>query len=231
VLKVREPEAGSWSAPGFLQDAAWVLPYGYAIAPDLTAAFVKQWWQAVKARFSGRRSDMEVAVDGMLELNRQHLAARDAELARSHEREMEMLSIIRETIPLQQRPLEQFVAPVGPSVTSAKLAPGDIEPVTIDVPEADEIRSMGELAWEGLGEIVLRTDGFRFHTGGLSIENPEKNGFLMARVHDPRFEQASNPYTEAANRRSEIVVLARKGYKNGELVKIEIVDFVREIPQ
>jgi hypothetical protein len=25
--------------------------------------------------------------------------------------------------------------------------------------------------------------------------------------------------------------LARKGYKNGELVKIEIVDFVREIPQ
>jgi hypothetical protein len=51
----------------------------------------------------------------------------------------------------------------------------------------------------------------------------------MARVYDPRFQEAENPYTEAASRHAEIVVLARRGYKNGELVRIDIVDFVREI--
>jgi len=206
-----------------------MLPLGYSIAQDLTAEFVKQWWEAVKARFSGKPSDVDRATDAMLQLNREHLAARDAEAARSHEREMQTLSIIRETLSLQQRPLEQFVAPVGLSVGSATFRPGRALPVIFGTQEANVIRELGDLTWEPLAEIVLRTDGFRFHTGGLSIENPERTGFLMARVHDPRFDEAQNPYTEAANRRSEIVVLARRGYKNGELVKIDIVDFIREI--
>lgn len=229
IVKVREPQAGSWSVPAILQDAAWMLPYGYALAPDIVSGFLGQWWEAVKARFSGRQSDMQVATDAMLELNREHLASRDEQGALSHMREMEMPGMIRETMALQQRPLEQFVAPVGPSVGVARLEPGNAPPVSINIEEADEIRAMGVLAWGPISEVVLRTDGFRFHTGGLSIENPEHTGFLMARVHDPRFEEVENPYTDAASRRSEIVVLARSGYKNGELVKIDILDFVREI--
>jgi hypothetical protein len=101
--------------------------------------------------------------------------------------------------------------------------------VLVDTGDADQIRDLAELTWEPLAEIVLRTDGFRFHTSGLSIENPERNGFLMAKVIDPRFDKPENAYTEAAQRNSQIVVLARRGYKNGELVRIDIVDFVREI--
>ena len=52
----------------------------------------------------------------------------------------------------------------------------------------------------------------------------------MARVRDPRFEQDDNPYTEAAQRRAEIVVLGRRGYKDETLTGIDIVDFLRDNP-
>ena len=229
LVKVREPLAGSYDIPSILQDAAWLLPYGFPIAQDLMSGYLAQWWFAVKARFSGSHDDAAAALQAMLDLNRDHLAARDAEGARSHEREIAMLGMIKETLAQQQRPLEQFVAPIGRSVDTARLTAGEAEPVGINASEADVIRDMGDLTWEPLAEIVLRTDGFKFHTSGLSIENPEKDGYLMARVQDPSFEKVDNPYTEAAKRRSEIVVLARRGYKGGELVKMEIVDFVREI--
>lgn len=229
IVKVREPVAGSYDIWGLLQEGAWLLPLGYPLAQDLAGDFLKQWWVAIKARFTGKQSESDAAVVAMAEMNRDHLAARDASEARAHELHMAYLATIRETLSLQQRSLEQFVAPIGPSVSQGRITTGSAAPFTIDTPEADEIRSMAELIWEPLAEIVLRTDGFKFHTNGLSIENPERGGFLMARVRDPRFEQQENAYTEAAQRRSEIVVLARRGYKGGELVRIDIVDFVREL--
>lgn len=75
----------------------------------------------------------------------------------------------------------------------------------------------------------MRTDGFKFHSSGLSIENPESDGFMMADVADPAFLEEANAYTMAAQKRSRIEVLARKGYKNGNLAKIQIVGFVKEL--
>ena len=87
-----------------------------------------------------------------------------------------------------------------------------------------------KLEWQSAGELVLKTDGFKFHTSGLSVENPDHNGFLMAKVLDHKFEDEENVYTEAAQRRSAIAVLARKGYKGDHLAAIEILEFLHEIP-
>lgn len=229
IVKAREPVFGSVDIAGALQSAAWVLPLAYPVAQDLAGEFLRQWWEAIKARFSGKPTVAEAALSAMLDMNRDHLAARDASEARAHELHLAYLDTLREALSQQQRPLEQFAAPIGPSVALAKVIPDSAEPVMISTNEADEIRAMGELAWEPLREEALRTDGFKFHTSGLSIENPAKDGYLMARVQDPRFNEPETPYTEAAQRRSEIVVLARRGYKNGALVRIDIVDFIREI--
>jgi hypothetical protein len=61
------------------------------------------------------------------------------------------------------------------------------------------------------------------------VENPEGDGFIMAEVIDPVFEEESNPYTSAAQRRAKIEVLARKGYKNNALAKIQVLDFISEV--
>ena len=102
--------------------------------------------------------------------------------------------------------------------------------VEVDKTGADAIRDSQKLDWEGLEPITLRTDGFKFHSNGLSVENPDKeDGFLMADVDDPTFKEDGNPYTLAAQNRAQIEVLARKGYKNGELKRIQIVEFRRRI--
>ena len=123
---------------------------------------------------------------------------------------------------------ESMVAPIGPSAATGVFRFGSQPPIQIGTEEADLIREYGKLEWSSLGEIGLKTDGFKFHTNGLSVENPDSDGFLMAKVSDPRFSEPENVYTEAAGRRSKIVVLARRGYREGNLSQIDIVDFVRE---
>ena len=182
------------------------------------------------ARFSNKPDMAEAAIKAMAEMNRDHLAARDANDERRHEEFMAMIDVLRAAVAEQQRAAEQFATPIGPSVHNATVFPSLDRPVTIDTSDAEAIRDAAKLEWTSLREMTLRTDGFRFHTNGLSIENPDRNGFLMARVRDPSFDEPSNPYTEAAQRRAEIVVLGRQGYKGSTLAGIEIVDFIRENP-
>jgi hypothetical protein len=229
IAKVREPAPGSYDLVGALQDYAWLLPLGLPVAQQVVGTHISEWLAAVKACFSGRPDLAEAAMQALVDLNRDHLAARDAAEARVHEERMGYLDAIRQTLTQQQKPLEQFVAPVGRSVTSATFAPAGARSVSVNLEDADAIRASGEVSWTDLQQVQLKTDGFRFHTNGLSIENPERDGYLMAKVSDPRFEQQENAYTAAAQRRAEIVVLARKGYRGEELVKIDIVDFLRDL--
>ncbi len=229
VAKVREPVAGSYDMWGFWESAYGLLPLAAPVAEAVLSGFIEQWWITIKAKFTGKPDVAEKAIEAMAQMNRDHLSARDAEDARAHERQLAMIAALRETLAGQQRSLEKFVAPIGPSVQSAEITPRLSPPVVVSNDDADEIREFAKLSWEPLAELRLRTDGFKFHTNGLSIENPEKNGFLMARVLDPKFEEMENVYTEAAQRKSEIIVLARRGYKDGKLVRIDIVEFINEI--
>lgn len=143
---------------------------------------------------------------------------------------MALIDILRIGVLGQQRSAEQFVTPIGPSVETASVLAATANPVLVGITEADAIRDGAKLVWGPLEELTLKTDGFKFHTNGLSVENPEREGYLMARVRDPRFDDPENPYTEAAQRRLEIVVLGRRGYKETSLAGIEIVDFIRDKP-
>lgn len=239
IAKAREPVAGSVELISFFGAVLGTLPLGLPLAKELASYFLEEWWKAVIARFSGKPDVAEIAIKAMAEMNRDHLAARDASDARRdaneaqrdaqrHEEFMAMIDVLRTAVAGQQRAAEQFATPIGPSVHNATVFPSLDRPVTVDTADAEAIRDSAKLEWSSLREIVLRTDGFRFHTNGLSIENPDKDGFLMARVRDPAFDEPENQYTEAAQRRAEIVVLGRQGYKGSTLAGIEIVDFIRE---
>ncbi len=230
ILRAREPKAGSVEILGLLHAIFGSLNLGLPLAADIAASFVEEWWKAVIARFSGRPDVAEKIIEGFVEMNKDHLISRDASDAQRHQEMMALIDVLRAGLVGQQRSAEQFVAPIGPSVDSATVFATAAKPVLIGVEEADAIRDGAKLVWGPLEQLTLKTDGFKFHTSGLSVENPERNGYLMARVRDPRFENAENPYTEAAQRRSEIVVLGRRGYKDSTLAGIDIVDFIRDNP-
>jgi hypothetical protein len=241
IAKAKEPKAGSLELITFFNAIFGSLPLGLPLAKELASHFLELWWKAVIARFSGKPDVAEACIQAIVELTRDHLAARDAgeqrshdamvaNDARRHEEMMALIDVLRSGVAGQQRAAEQFATPIGPSVQQATVYPSLARPVPVDTEAAEAIRDTAKLTWGPLEELTLRTDGFRFHTNGLSIENPDKSGFLMARVRDPSFDEPMNPYTDAAQRQAEIVVLGRRGFKGAALAGIEIVDFIRDKP-
>jgi hypothetical protein len=230
ILKAREPVEGSVELFMLLHAIFGTLDLGLPLAKELAADFIEEWWKAVIARFSGKNEIAELAITKMAEIDaRRHVETMEIN-AQRHDEQMAMIALLRAGVSGEQRPAEQFVAPIGPSVTNATVLPARARPLLIGMDEADAIRDGAKLTWGPLEQLTLRTDGFKFHTSGLSVENPEREGFLMARVRDPRFEQDDNPYTEAAQSRAEIVVTGRRGYKDSTLAGIDIVDFIRDNP-
>ena len=140
-----------------------------------------------------------------------------------------MQNLLRQSIQSNSAAAINYVAPVGRSVDTATFQGGQNKPLAIGSEEAEKIREFEKLEWMTAGNLTLKTDGFKFHTSGLSIENPERDGFLMAEVTDPVFSEESNPYTVASQKRAQIEVLARKGYRDDRLVRIQIIEFIREL--
>lgn len=231
ILKAREPQPGSLEILALLHAIFGALNLGLPLATKLASSFIEKWWKAIIARFSGKPEVAEALIKNFVEANKDHLVSRSASETQRHEEMMALIDILRAGLLGQQRSAEQFVAPIGPSVETATVHSAAAKPVLIGVSEADAIRDAAKLVWGPLEQLTLKTDGFKFHTNGLSVENPERDGYLMARVRDPSFENPENPYTEAAQRRSEIIVLGRRGYKETTLAGIDIVDFIRAIPE
>ena len=168
-------------------------------------------------------------VEAMAKMHHDVVVANDRTDERRHIEQMGMQDLLRLSIASNVTPAQNYVAPIGRSVSNASFIGGTNSPVIIDEAGADEIRQFDKVDWLSVAPLRLKTDGFKFHTNGLSVENPEGHGYFMADVNDPAFEEESNAYTVAAQKKAQIEVLARRGYKNDKLAKIQILDFVSEI--
>lgn len=212
------------------------VPIIQTIGPEIISHYVT----AILNKFQGKEQAVELAIremanmhraalEGMTQTQRDFLEALDRKDARQHEATMGMQDLLGRAISASGSAAVDYVAPVGRSVDTASFFSGAQAAITVTKDGADAIRDSQKLDWNPLASAIVRTDGFKFHSSGLSIENPESEGFLMADVADPSFLEEANAYTMAAQKRSRIEVLARKGYKNGNLAKVQIVGFVKEL--
>lgn len=247
ILKVREPERGSYEVQGLYEEISTLLAISVPIIMAIGPNIISHYICAALDWFRGKGDSSEATIRMMAEMHRDALAAmsatqrealaildradarQDAADERRHREAMGMQELLRLAISSSGKAAVDYVAPIGRSVDTATFVSGEQKVIT-DKAGADAIRDSQKLDWQPLQNEILVTDGFKFHSDGLSIENPERDGFMMADVDDPRFKEESNAYTVAAQRRGKIEVLARKGYKNGQLAKVQIVEFVREVP-
>jgi hypothetical protein len=229
ILKAREPKSGSFVTDGYLQETVGLLALGYPIITTIGTDILSHYITAVLDFFRGRDRTTEMLIEAMAKLQQDSIVASDRTDERRHLEQMGMQDLLRRSISSSGAAAVNYVAPIGRSVSNASFIGGINQPVIVDESGADEIRQFDKVEWLSVSPLRLKTDGFKFHTNGLSVENPEGNGYFMADVNDPAFEEESNAYTVAAQKKSEIEVLARKGYKNNKLAKIQIVDFVREV--
>ena len=239
VLKVREPREGSYDVPGLYQEVSNALGYGIPIISAIGPEILSYYVSAVIDKFRGKDEAVELAIQKMAEMHQTSLDALTASQkagldlvekieAYRHIEHIGMQDILRAAIAGSGRAATDYVAPIGRSVDTASFVAGDGAGVQVNADDAELIRESQKLDWSPLAEATLRTDGFRFHTNGLSVENPD-GGFLMAEVNDPVFEEEANPYTVAAGKRGAIAVTARFGRKNERIARIQIVEFKREI--
>lgn len=140
-----------------------------------------------------------------------------------------MLDVLRQTLLKQGPAASQVASPVGRSVKTLNFSANDRKPTVIDPPTADALRENVGSEFGDLQEMILKTDGFTFHTKRLVVHNPERPGYINALVIDPAFKEEENPYTLAANRKAMIRVIAKGGYREGVLEEIYIMDFKGEI--
>lgn len=240
LLKAKAPVEGSVGVPQILQEASELLGIGVPILQAIGPEVVSHYVSAVLDYFKGDEKSVDLAIKKMAEMHQVALTAmvrmQEANLLtigrideRRHAEIMGMQDLLRATIMGSGGAAVDYVAPIGRSVDTASFVANGAAPVLTNKDDADAIRESQKLDWQSPCNEVVTTDGFKFHTGSLSIENPDRDGFLMAEVDDPVFEKDANPYTVAAQKRAKIEVLARRGYKNGKLARVVILDFVREV--
>lgn len=231
ITKIQEPVIGSYTITGFWQEISTTLAIGVPIITRIGTDIISNYVQGVLSYFAGKRRESDTALETVERILQSQIAANDQTDARRHEEVMGMQQLLAMGIERLGAAATQYAAPVGRSVDLATFLAGTNEPTRIGVQEAEAIRASNEIEWGPIGEIELRTDGFKFHTSGLSVEHPDRDGYLMAKVSDPAFAKEENVYTEAAQRKSRIVVLARRGYRNDTLQQLDIIDYVREITE
>ncbi|WP_338446182.1 hypothetical protein V5F89_13685 [Pelagerythrobacter marensis] len=242
LLKAREGFQSSYGTPQLLQEASQLLGVGVPILSAIGPEIVGYYVQAVLDYFKGDHKSVDLAISKMAEMHQVALSTmskiHESSIntlnefdKRRHMEVMGMQDLFRRGILSNGPAAESFVSPIGESVDTSTFYAGKAPASVVKLADAEAIRDSQKVDWQKPRQEVFTTDGFKYHTSGLSIENPEADGFLMAEVKDPIFLDDSNAYTLAAQKRARIEVLARRGYKNGKLARIHILDFVREVSE
>lgn len=230
AIKANEPKQGSVEILAILQESAGFLQLGWQVFGPNGADIITNWFKAVLLFHSGRKSEAEQAMQHVADLATQQTKALQEVENNRHQEVMGMLSVLRLAVERLGPSAVQTVAPVGPSVRKLWFWNFKREtPLEISNDDAERIREKAELEWGPLQTYVLQTDGFVFHTRKLSVEHPERTGYLLAEVEDPIAEQENNPYATAVQRKARISVQAKAGYRSGNLERLVILDFGGEI--
>lgn len=219
ILKAQEPVPGSFEITGYLQDLSPLLLLGVPLIAACGQDIVVDWMKSVIHYFAGRKEEAEGSLQAISDLTTKHLLARDRSEERTHELQMAQVGVLREAMQRLGSASAQAAAPVGRSVRRLDFSAPGRTGLEIDEPTADILREQEDVDWTDLQTVTLRTDGFTFHTGKLSVEHPERSGFILADVTDPVFKEESNVYARAAQRKALIRVQAKLGYRSGRLEK------------
>lgn len=247
LLRVRalQPKQGSHIIPLILESAQEILPLLWPALTINQAELLVSWvglvldFHAGKFRSADDRMEKIIELVKVVEDGRRH----SEEIQSKKELELKRLDVERE-----QKTIEQFrslaielvaelkpsaklaVSTVGETAKHVTFGGGKDQKIIVDEADAAVIRSKDGMELIGPHELVLKTDGFKYHNRTLTVHHPSLPGkFLSAEVIDPIFEEEENVYTLAAAKHASIKVLVKEGHTNEELKKLFILHFIGEI--
>ena len=223
VVWVAAPQVGCVEIPGQVGAASGLLPFILDALKHPGTKFLYEILSFLLKLKGGKPKD---AQDHAMEAYR--LLVED----RVHERQTHLqtqenwMAFCRDLAGVSEQPLRKLAAPVGRAAETLTLdAPAGRPPTVIDVPMAEAIRSNEPLEVGDMQRMRLRVDGVIKHTRKLKVETEDRPGeFINAEVRDPAFDSRPNVYTRALEGDGYLDVDAKPTYRNGELVKLHIMD-------
>lgn len=222
-VRVAAPEAGCVQIHGDIGAASGLLPFIIEAAKHPGTKFLFEFMSFLLKWKGGKPKE---AAEHQMEAYRILTEDRKDERATFLQSQREWQKFSMEMADRLQSPLRQVAGPVGLTAETLTLpAPDGREPTVVDVPMAEAIRSNEPLEVGEMQRMRVRVDGVIKHTRRLKVETEDQPGeFVNAEVRDPAFDSRPNVYTQALEGDGYLDVDAKPTYRNGELVKLHIMD-------
>ncbi|MEQ8321417.1 MAG: hypothetical protein RH946_14200 [Rhodospirillales bacterium] len=192
---------------------------------ELASEFLPAIWRAIIEKSLGRRSESEA----MLEIIKEMAERKDEFASKVHDGHMRDKAWLQDHIDQlsgkMRTSLEDAATPVGRSVKSEKLWPGQEFETEIDEQAADVLRSRGADQVGDQVNMILRLRAVNLDTGSGQAEIVgEEGNKLFVKITDPALQTPENIYSHSLDQQTAIHATVKPTLRDGEIAKIFISD-------
>ncbi|KAB2875287.1 MAG: hypothetical protein F9K38_14810 [Pseudorhodoplanes sp.] len=192
----------------------------FELAQFLIPAAVK----ALIARRSGQMKIVEKQADAMLEMYRRY-----DEFARQvhsdHVREKgQLLDVLKTLADANRKPLADMTAPVGRTVKQIEHFKNLPEPVVVDEPIAEALRTQDGAVVGELEKYFGKLVAVDTVTGACKLLLDDSAKPIKGKITDPALAMPENPYTHALDTQTHVTVTAKPVSKNGKISTLYVSD-------
>jgi hypothetical protein len=184
--------------------------------------------RAIIAKKTGQTNELQKCLEIIQKQNemienqniRSHELALSAQQA-SDKREDRYLSVIEKLTEINRKPLADLAAPVGKTVRSLTQKPRDAEPIFIDSPTAESLRSPEQITVGSVTQMAGSITALDTTNGHFKFLESTSNVEYRGNITDPALKVPQNIYSHALDTKKEICLVAKPTIReNGEIHKL-----------
>lgn len=223
-VHVGPPRDGSLLYILYLMMVHGKLPVYPELCFELAGLAIPLWLKAIIARRSGQNKEVEKAVDAMLEMYKMNTEyAKQVQADHMHDKAF-LYALLEKLAVSSQKPLADMAAPIGRTVKQIEHFSGSPEPVVVDEPIAEALRSKEEAIVGDTQTMTGRIVAVDKDKGTGKLHVDGESSPTRAKITDPTLAVAENAYTHALDTEARVSVTAKPVSKGGSISTLYISD-------
>ncbi|MER8433909.1 hypothetical protein [Mesorhizobium caraganae] len=137
----------------------------------------------------------------------------------------QLVEVIQHLVSQNRGPMSDMAAPVGKTVNEIRQIPPKSDPILIDAPTAESLRSPEEVTVGDLQQFRGVVVALDTRTGTLKFEEQKTGREYRGRITDPSLMVPQNVYSHALDTKLPITITAKPTIKeDGEIHKLFVSD-------
>jgi hypothetical protein len=199
------------------------MPMFTPILMGVAKIYIERVWDAVIHSILNRKSEVEVAIEGMLEIVRRY----DDFAQRVHDGQMRdkawLQHMVDKLVAANRSALRDLPEPIGKSVREMQIGESSVGPA-IDEPAAEVLRAHEPMEVGDTLDYDVTVEGVFKTNGACRLKILGEDRIVAGKITDPALSQPGNVYTTALNEGLALHVTAKPTLKAGELHPVFVSD-------